>query len=318
MAGAVVDTVRLTTANRHRFKGLRESWEKFDQGAAAENCARWNARQALCDEGLVPVRHALGRLRHLDLAELTEIEMPNDDLGQMGAELRRMRASVLPTVAGVVVSGALVVVSGHLASEGAGAGAKYVVRAFGSSSNGKPLRLLHGAAADSALMAWFGGGSKASGGGGIAAGLRTLSNLKATAGSVAQRSVAVSRSAEFRRQQQRRARRLAGWEGQMREAQDAAPALHELSADMRRVLQHLHAALASRLPAFVALVEACDDFGQYDCDQRAQVAAMAAIAELAVRVLNCPITAADGRMNELTGVVVADVEAQLLAMETNP
>lgn len=315
MADTVVDTVRLMTANRHRFIGLRESWERFDQGAAAENCARRQAQQALCDEGLVPVRHALGRLKRLDLAELTEIEMPDDDLGQMGAELRRMRASVSPNVAGVVVSGALVVVGGYLASEGVGAGAKHVVRAFGSSSNGKPLRVLHGAAAESALMAWFGGGSKVSGGGGIAVGLRTLSDLKAIAGSVAQGSIAASRSAEFRRQQQQRARRLARWEEQMRVAQDAAPALNELSADVRRVLQHLHSALASRLPAFITLVESCDDFGKYDCDERAQVAAMAAIAELAVTVLNCPITAADGRMNEQTGLVVADVEAQLIAME---
>lgn len=315
MAGIVVDTVRLAKANRHRFKGLRESRERFDQSAAAEDCARRKARQALCDEGLVPVRHALGLLKHLDLAELTEIETPNDDLGQMGAELRRMRTSALPTVT-VVVGGVLVVIGGYLASEGAGAGAKCAVRALGSSSNGKPLRLLHGAAADSALMAWFGGGSKVSGGGGIAAGQMTVSNLKATASSVAVYSIAASRSAEFRLQQQQRARKLARWEEQMREAQDAALALHELSADMRRVLQHLHSALASRLPAFVGLVEACDDFGQYNCDQRAQVTAMAAIAELAVTVVNCPIAAADGRMNELAGLVVANVEAQLIAMET--
>lgn len=43
---------------------------------------------------------------------------------------------------------------------------------------------------------------------------------------------------------------------------------------------------------------------------------MVDLAGLAVMVMSCPITDADGRMSEESGRVVADAEARLRAMET--
>jgi hypothetical protein len=85
---------------------------------------------------------------------------------------------------------------------------------------------------------------------------------------------------------------------------------------MQRVLQDLRSELVRRLPSFTTLVEACDDFTQYDSRQRAEVAAMVDLDGLAVMVMNCPIIDADGRMTEESGRVVADAEASLQARET--
>lgn len=98
--------------------------------------------------------------------------------------------------------------------------------------------------------------------------------------------------------------------------QDEAPALHERSRDMQRVLQDLRSELVRRLPSFTTLVEACDDFARYDSRQRAEVVAMVDLDGLAARVMNCPITDADGRLTEESGRAVADAEARLRAMET--
>ncbi|MEV0186659.1 hypothetical protein AB0I54_46895 [Streptomyces sp. NPDC050625] len=70
-----------------------------------------------------------------------------------------------------------------------------------------------------------------------------------------------------------------------------------------------------RLPSFTALVEACDDFTQYDSRQRAEVAAIVDLEGLAVVVMNCPIIDADGWMTEESGRGIADAEARLRAME---
>nr|WSY48919.1 hypothetical protein OG999_01335 [Streptomyces sp. NBC_00886] len=116
--------------------------------------------------------------------------------------------------------------------------------------------------------------------------------------------------------QQKKARDLERRETKTKRRQDEAPALHERSRDMQRVLQDLRSELVSRLPSFTMLVEACDDFTQYDSRQRAGVAALVDLDGLAVMVMKCPIIDAGGRMTEESGRVVADAEARLRALET--
>ena len=63
---------------------------------------------------------------------------------------------------------------GGLAGGSAAAGAWALVTTFGSASTGTAISSLSGIASYNATMAWFGGGSLAVGGGGMAAGLTTL------------------------------------------------------------------------------------------------------------------------------------------------
>ncbi|MEV7189832.1 hypothetical protein [Kitasatospora sp. NPDC093102] len=84
---------------------------------------------------------------------------------------------------------------------------------------------------------------------------------------------------------------------------------------MQLLLQNLRAEMVRRLPSFTTLVDTCDDFARYDSRRRAEVAAMVDLDGLAVRVMNCPITDADGRLTEESGRVVADAETRLREME---
>lgn len=69
-----------------------------------------------------------------------------------------------------VTTGVIGLASGVGAGVAAQAGALWGVSAFASASTGTAISTLSGAAAQNAILAWFGGGAVAAGGGGVAAG----------------------------------------------------------------------------------------------------------------------------------------------------
>ncbi|MGW0971364.1 hypothetical protein [Streptomyces sp. NPDC002516] len=85
---------------------------------------------------------------------------------------------------------------------------------------------------------------------------------------------------------------------------------------MRHILQGLQFTLLRRLQSFTSVVEACDDFTQYDPPRRAEVAEMVDLASLAVMVMSCPITDAEGRLTEGSRRVIAYAEARLQSLNT--
>ncbi|MFD5063837.1 MULTISPECIES: hypothetical protein [unclassified Streptomyces] len=301
--------------NRRRRKRLLECQEEeLDQRDAKENAAMQKARQALYDEALVPLRDGFQCLKHVDPIELAAIERPTVD-GEVGIEARRPRKGAVPAAVGVVVGGVLLGVAGPpVVGHVFKAGAYRAVRTFGSASTGRAIKRLHGAAARNATEAWF--GRVAAGGGGMAAGKGVLSTIETTSANLSREVIVKCQIQMLRDGQQKKARDLERRERKMSEKQDAAPALYERSKDMQRVLQDLRSELVRRLPSFTTLVETCDDFARYDSRRRAEVAAMVELNGLAVMVMNCPITDADGRMTEESGRVVADAESRLRAMET--
>lgn len=315
MAIDVVDAVRLVKSNRQRDKPLLECEEELDQRAAEENAALQKARQVLYDEGLVPFREVFQHLKHIDLVEPAGIERPTVD-GEVGIELRRPRKIAVKVVVGALAGGALLVVGPHVVGHVAKAGAYRAMRTFGSASTGTAIKTLHGAAAHNATLARWGRGSVAAGGGGMAAGKEALAKIYTTSASLSREAIMKSQIQTLSYGQQEKARALERRETKTKTRQDAAPALYERNKDVQRVLQGLRSELVRRLPSCTALVEACDDFARYDSRQRAEVAAMVKLDGLAVMVMNCPITDADGRVTEESGQVVADAEAQLRAMET--
>ncbi|MYS36320.1 hypothetical protein K388_06993 [Streptomyces sp. KhCrAH-43] len=312
----VVDAVRLAKTNRGRRKRLLECEDELDRRAAEENAASQKARQTLYDEALVPFRDVYQRLKHVDLVELAAIEKPA--VGDMvGIEPRRPRKMAVPSAVRVLAGGALLVAVPFVVGHAAKAGSYRAVQTFGSASTGRSIKTLHGAAARNAAEAWFGRGPIAAGGGGRVAGKRMLDTVETTSVNLTQKVIAKWQIQALEDSRRKKARDLERRETKTKMRQDEAPALHERRKDMERVLQGLRFELVRRLPSFTTLVEACDDFTQYDSRQRAEVAAMVDLDGLAVMVMKCPITDADGRVTEESGRVVADAEARLRAVETD-
>lgn len=311
----ISDAVGLVKTNRRRHKRLLECQEELDQRIAEGDAALQKARLTLYDDAFVPFRDVFQRLKRVDLVELAPVERPIVR-GEVGSDLRRPREGAGPATAKVLVGGALLIVGPLVIGHVAKTGPYRAVQTFGSASTGRAIKRLSGAAKSNATEAWFGCGSIAAGGGGRAAGKKVLSNIETTSANVTRKAIAQWQLQTLRDGQQVRARALERHEKEMSEAQDAASALYERSKDMQRVLQDLRLTLVRRLPSFTTLVETCDDSARYDSCRRAEVATMVESHGLAVMVMNCPITDADGRMTEESGRVVADAEARLQAIET--
>jgi hypothetical protein len=317
MAIDIADAVRLRLAktSRQREKRLVDCQEELDQRVAEENVALLKAQQTLYDEALAPFSNIFQRLKHVDLIELAAIERPTDGEVVTAPEQQQRKSAVPPAVR-ALTGGMLAVAVPVAVGYAIPAGAYRAVRTFGSASNGTAIKTLHGAAARSATLARFGRGSVATGGGGMAAGTKALSELGKTSANYTHKAIVKVQMQMLDAGRQEKARDLERREREMNEKQDAALALYERSKDMQRALQGLRSELLRRLPSFTALVEACDDFAQYDSRQRVEVAAMTDLYGLAVRVVNCPLIDTEGRMTEKSERVIADAEARLRAMET--
>ncbi|MEU9214311.1 hypothetical protein AB0D27_42165 [Streptomyces sp. NPDC048415] len=289
--------------------------DEFSNASPASTPHAPQARQTLYDEALVPFRDVYQRLKHVDLVELAAVEMPTVG-DEVGIEPRRPRKIAVPPAVRVLAGGALLVAVPLVVGHAAKAGPYRAVQTFCSASTGRAIKTLHGAAARNAVEAWFGRGPIAAGGGGRAAGKRMLDKIETDSANLTQKVIAKWQIQALEDSRQKKTRDLDRRETKTKMRQDEAPALHERSKDMQRVLQDLRSELVRRLPSFTTLVEACDDFTQYDSRQRAEVAAMVDLDGLAVMVMNCPIIDADGRMTEESGRVVADAEASLQARET--
>ncbi|MFE2579358.1 hypothetical protein [Streptomyces sp. NPDC059378] len=311
MAIAIVDAVRLAKTNQLRHEHLIDRQEKLHQQVTAANSAQQKARQTLYDEALVPFRDVFQRLKQINQVEMAEpavIEMPTG-VSEVDIERRRLGARAATAAVGALAGSALTGYS-------AGAGTYLAVGALASASTGTAISGLSGAAATSAMLAWLGGGSLAAGGGGVAAGTLVLTGIVAAPAVLSLAALGEWQSRRLRRGEQQRAQELEQCEAKTREAEDAAAALDARSKDMQRILQGLQFTLLRRLPPFTTLVETCDDFTQYDLPRRAKVAEMVDLAGLAVMVMSCPITDAEGMMTEESGRVVAYAEARLRALNT--
>lgn len=308
----LIDAVRLANTNRQGRKRLLECERELDRRAAEDNAALRKTRQMIYDEALVPFRDVYQRLQHVELVELAVVERPTAG-DKTGTEPRQPRKITVPPAVRVLAGGALLFAVPLVVGHAAKAGPYRAVRTFASASTGRAIKTLHGAAARNATEAWFGRGPIGAGGGGRAAGKMLLDKFETTSASLTRQVIAKWQAQALEDSQQKKARDLEWREAETRMRQEEALALHERSKDMQRVLQDLRSELVRRLPSFTTLVEACDDFARYGSHQRAEVAAMVDLDGLAVRVMNCPITDADGRLTEESGRVVA--EARLRAME---
>ncbi|MEU8594245.1 hypothetical protein AB0D07_11035 [Streptomyces globisporus] len=309
----VVDAVGLVRRNRKMRKHLQEATQELDQQAAEDCIALNEARQMLCEVAVLPSRDVYGRLKNVDHFALATIEMSTVSR-EGGVEPRRTGGiAVLPAarMAGrVVLFVALPLAVGHAAKSGS----YRAVQEFGSASTGRAIKTLRGAAARNAAEAWFGRGAVAVGGGGRAVGKKVLGKIEFKSAKITYQVAATWRIQTFGDGQQEEARGLERREAAVRQRRDEALALHEHSEEVQRVIQDLRSELTARLPSFVALVEACDDFTRYDSRQRAEVATMVDLDGLAVRVMTCPLADPVGRPTEESKLVVSDVEARLRAM----
>jgi hypothetical protein len=156
---------------------------------------------------------------------------------------------------------------GAVAAAGAGAGASAFASTFATASTGAAISGLSGAAAESAILAWLGGGSLAVGGGGMALGTLVLGGIVvgpavAIGGLVlaAQGEKAVTRAEEYRAEVDVAVARV-----------DALIAFHRAAEkrieEIQRAIRAIDGRAAPRIDELLASVDDFDDENDADVDR---------------------------------------------------
>lgn len=150
----------------------KEAQKRFDDAIAECEATRVNTELAATEYGVLQVRvHKETVGRFADWLERNEHLVKRLNFKKVDGV--RIRVPNIPKyVASVenVTTGVIGLASGVGAGAAAQAGALWGVSAFASASTGTAISTLSGAAAQNAILAWFGGGAVAAGGGGVAAG----------------------------------------------------------------------------------------------------------------------------------------------------
>lgn len=299
MSIGFVDAARLAQTNRTRWEELQARHAALVTQVEGEAAGFDARRRATYRLALEPLRDVLARLKHIDLADLVDTE-PEDVAGVPEVEMPRVRLAPLGwlgSLAGGLVTGV-----------GVGAASVAGVGAFAAASTGTPIATLSGAAATNATLAWLGGGTIAAGGGGIAAGTTVLGGIVVAPAAVA----AVGFGSVKGRRERAAQRRTSG----DLDAAEAAFAAEEARwtpivagyRELRSVLADLQDAIADRVPALGALVEANDDYSSFESGQRRWLAELVGLATVAAEVMASPpdapdrtVTKARRRLSDLNG-----------------
>ncbi len=221
------------------------------------------------------------------LEEISKLTIDSHDFEELEG-LAHFAGSVAGGVAGGAASGAIVAMGAYGAAQ-----------TFAAASTGTAIAALHGAAATNATLAFFGGGSLAAGGLGIAGGTMVLGGLVAgpalmVLGFVA--GGAASKELDKARTNQAEAIELA--------EQLSAGAL-QCEAIRRRayLFYNLLARLDARfLPLVLDLEDVFeregDDYRQYDVEAKRTVASCASLAVTIKSVLDTPLLTEEGLLTD--------------------
>lgn len=256
-------------------------------------------------EALVPFHEAFGKLKNVELEVTFEADgspvVDNVSVEDAG----RLSMGAVDAVAGVALAGG----AAFAASQAATAG----VTALATASTGTAISGLSGAAAQSATLAWLGGGTLASGGGGVAVGATVLSGVAAAPAMLVGGMFLLQKG----RRAQARAEEFVG-DANTVLAYHRRNHLILRAADLQaaataEVLRLLTVRLAIRCGWLQALVERENDWRALGADDRRRVREVVILAMAASDLIHTPIMAESG---ELTRAIRAALDHSVTVMGT--
>lgn len=282
MAISMVRAARLTRDNRARARQLADRHRRLVTDVEVERDAHGLRRMNLYYTTLVPFCEAFLRLKNVDLGALEEITLPSPTTFSAAESAGPTRTAA--------VHGLAAAVGGAVLGAGAGSAAFAGVGAFAAASTGTPISSLAGAAATNATLAWLGGGSLATGGGGIAAGTAVLTGVTATPVVVVGAAFIEWRGRRELRDQRDVEEQLSTRESVMAADERRCAEIIAWSRRLRLVLSELQDQIASRLDEFVSSVQRNDDFASYSTEEQTAVMTVVRLVSVASRTMSARLT----------------------------
>lgn len=257
--------------NRRRAKRTRaDAQASFDRAArslaemrrssGAAVTALGKERLAAYDETVRLFAAELAQLKNLDLTDLQETGEFRSEIALGRLNLGTVDFSVVDGLKTALASGAAGTASGFLALGGVGT--------FGAASTGTSIATLSGVAAQNATLAWFGGGSLATGGMGMAGGTAVLGGIFAApilwvGGAIYDKKM--SSAVEAARSDEAKA---AAAVADMEQAKRVAAAIRRRAVDISHAITRLRGLLDPRIPTLADRVRVQTDYSRWPLSWR--------------------------------------------------
>ena len=210
---------------------------------------------------------------------------------QSFAELRELGNMASSIVAGAASGATLGAVTAF--------GAYGAAQLFGAASTGIAINALGGAAATNATLAFFGGGSLAVGGLGMAGGTAILGGLVAAPALAVFGAVANSKASANKDSAYANLAEARKYEEEMKTIQVLCKAIYMRASMYDRVLLRLNALLEPQVENLETLIAECGtDFSAYTPEQKKSVAVCAAPVKAVKTVLDTPLLTKDGKLTQ--------------------
>jgi hypothetical protein len=269
--------------------------------AAKERLETLGAKELELYEGVLHrFSEAFGRLKNVTLSEV-ELEQLPPMVEQYANQAVRVDFNSVEGLKGALAA----------SSSGATAGVMTFTSGttLATASTGTAIGSLSGAAATNATLAWLGGGTVASGAGGVAAGTAVLGGVVA--------APALAVGGVILRHQGRKA--LASAESdalkaqkQVKEMQLASARAEEVSSranQLLEVLDRVGALARDEVAKLEFLIEGNDDYATFSQYERHLVASAVALAKTVRAAIDAPVLDEDGRVTEASREAAEAAEA---------
>ncbi|GAA4840547.1 hypothetical protein GCM10023201_33210 [Actinomycetospora corticicola] len=306
MALAIVEARRKATENRDRYDQLKQRHADLVAKCSDEELRQDVMRAQVHRELLVPFTEAFSRLKNVRLAEFADFEMPGVGAMPVIEVVSRLEMTLRSGWALLGGSG-----SGAGAGAGAGATAYTAVGAFGAASTGTPIATLSGAAAGNATLAFLGGGSLATGGGGIALGTAVLSGVVAVPAVLVGAGVLTALGRRDLRSQYEAESRLNDGCADFLLERERVDGVLRRAEHVRAVLRFLRDAGFEALHWFTATVEKNEDVTAWSEPERACLSELVNLAVVTTALMRAPLTDVSGAVADVDGGALANAHAWL-------
>ena len=186
------------------------------------------------------------------------------------------------------------------------------VMALGAASTGTAISTLSGAAAQSAVLAWLGGGSLAAGGGGMAAGAAVLTGIATAAAVVpAMISVGILSSSFYSKKNTESEQYLAEvciWAANVRQGWAVLDGVRKRISELHTITHDLEIRAVTMLDHLESII---DTFDKTNLDHVKLLQQNTLIAKSMSELSQTPILNKDGNVNDAIDIVVAQTEKVL-------
>ena len=245
----------------------------------------------LLDSTVKDFLDTMEQIKHVDLTGAKELDIYGQTKEETFQELRNVQLLATSIVQGIgsgVASGAL-----------AAFGAYSAVGALATASTGTAIGNLSGVAATNATLAFFGGGSLATGGLGVAGGMAVLGGL-VTAPILAVASyVFDSKMNHFLEDAKSNRARSKAFEEDMKRASIACKVIAEQADMVREFLQQLEGLLQPLVDTMKKIIhQSGTDYRQYDANEKGCIAQTVMIAKIIKAVLEQRLLTEEGSLDQ--------------------